>query len=171
MADDVAQSLALVWGGGFVERGYDPVHLALGEVAAEVAGEPELGPGQVGRAVVSLVDLVGVVELAIVFSFPALMVSCGMSIEITYAKVWTTARLDCCSVDRPVGGGRSGMTCADAEEGNQQKQSNSMHGAPLVAGSMHPPESWRKPFRQSRRAVEELVEVADRNLGLLNNRY
>jgi len=76
--------------------------LALGEVTAEVAGDPELGVGEVGRAVVSFVDFVRVVELAVVLRLPVLMVSCGMSIEITHAEMGTAACLDCGSVDRPI---------------------------------------------------------------------
>src|SRR5437868_4096956 len=74
----------------------------------------------------ALVHFVGVVELAVVFRLPVLMVSCGMSIEIAHAEVWTTACLDCGGVDRPICR-RGGMTDSGGKQSDHDKQCHSVH--------------------------------------------
>jgi len=49
--------------------------MALGKVAAEIAAQPELGPCEIGAAVVPLVHLVCVVELAEMFGLAVLAMS------------------------------------------------------------------------------------------------
>ena len=114
-----------------IESRNDPIHLALREVAAKIAAEPDLGACEIGVAVMSLIDFVCVVELAKVFGLAILVVSCWMCVEIAHAEVWTAARLNRSGVNRPVGSRRSGMTYADAKQGNDHKQCHSVHRSPL----------------------------------------
>src|ERR1700722_8532496 len=101
---NVTQSLALFRRRAFVEYNQSPLHLTLGEIAAQIARNPELGAGKVRCAVMTLVDLVGVVEFAEVFSFAALVVRRRVRVEIAHAEVWTAASLDSGGIDGPVRG-------------------------------------------------------------------
>src|SRR5580658_1402706 len=74
-----------------------------------------------------LVDFVSVVELAKVFRLAVVVMSRGMGVEIAHAEMWTAARLNCGGVDRPVGSRRRGMTGADAQQGDHDKQCHSVH--------------------------------------------
>src|SRR5258706_7927679 len=126
VSQDFTEGLALFCRCTFVEYDQSPLHLALGEVATQIAGDPELAASETGSAVVTGVDFVGVVELAVVFHFPVVMVSRGMRVEITHAEVWTAACFDCSGVDGPARRRRR-MTGADAEQGDNHKQSDSVH--------------------------------------------
>ena len=100
--DDLIQRLPLLSCRRLIESHQSPVHLALREVSAQVAGYPELRARELRAGVMSLVDFVGVIELAVVFGLPVLVVSCGMSIEIAHAEVGTTACFDGGGIDRPI---------------------------------------------------------------------
>src|SRR5438445_1159217 len=91
----------------------------------------------------ALVHFVGVVELAVVFRLPVLMVSCGMSIEIADAEVWTTACLDCGGVDRPICR-RGGMTDSGGKQSDHDKQCHSVHRSTPFGESMRLSGAWRK---------------------------
>jgi hypothetical protein len=94
----------------------------MGEVAAEVAVDPELGVGEVSGTVVSFVDFVGVVELAEVRGLAVFVMRCGMRVEIARANMRAAAGFDGGGVDGPVvGGGRSGVSDADGEQSENYK--------------------------------------------------
>src|SRR4029079_19811820 len=94
------------------------VHLALAEIVPEVAGDPELGPVQVGGAVVALVDPVGQVGTAEVLRATAHSsvlvpaVRGGLGVEVALAEHRAAAGLDSGHVRGPVrpsaGGWRRG---------------------------------------------------------------
>src|SRR5947209_18399218 len=102
MSNDVAQGLPLVRSCGLVKRHNGPVHLALGEIIAQVAIDPELCAGKVGCAVMALVDFVCVVELAVAVGLAMVVVRCRVRVEIAHAELWTAARLNRGGVDRPI---------------------------------------------------------------------
>src|SRR5205085_12037034 len=102
MSQDVTQSFARLLCYGFVKRDQSPVHLPLGEIATQIAGEPGLGAGQAGGTIVTLIDFVGIVELAVMFGFAVLVVRSRVRVEIAYAEVRTAAGLNRSGVDRPI---------------------------------------------------------------------
>src|SRR5215831_1699204 len=89
MRKDFPKALPLFRGHSLVESDYHPIHLSAGEVAAKVAAEPKLGTSQICAAVVSLVDLVGDVEPAVVLHLSMVVVSRRMRVEIAHAEVRT----------------------------------------------------------------------------------
>src|SRR5271165_842714 len=108
--------------------------------------QPYLGAGEIDIAVMSLVYLVGVVELAEMLSLAVFVVRCRMGVEIAHAEVWTAACLNCSSVDRPVRSRRRRMTRADAEQGDHENKSHSVHRSTPLRDSMHLRKSWRKRY-------------------------
>jgi hypothetical protein len=106
-----AESLTLLRRGCFIKRDQSPVHLTLGKIATQIAGDPELGASEAGVAVVTLVDFVSIVELAVVFHFAVFVVHGRVRVEIAHAEVWTAAGLNRGGVDRPVGRGCRSVAC------------------------------------------------------------
>src|SRR5450759_4118138 len=102
VAQNVAQGLPLFRSCGFIKRDQRPFHLALGEISTQVSSDPELGSGEIGIAVMALIDFISVIELAVVFSLALLVMRGGMRVEIADAEMWTAACLDCGRIDRPV---------------------------------------------------------------------
>src|SRR5580692_4721785 len=112
MPDDFPEPLPLFGGSPFIDRPLRPLHLSLREITAEISIDPELGPRQINVAVVSLIHLVSVVELAEVFHLAVFVMRCRMRVEIAHAEVRTAACLDCGCIDRPIRR-RAGMAHAD----------------------------------------------------------
>src|SRR5204862_1347246 len=71
LADEKFDGFLLLWVDRRIEGDHRALHLALGEVAAEVARHPKFGAVHLGVADVAVVDLDGVVELAVVSALRA----------------------------------------------------------------------------------------------------
>jgi hypothetical protein len=95
------QTLALLCRGSFVESDQGPFHLAPGEIATQVPGDPKLGSRKACISVVALVDFIGVIEPTVVFRLAVFGVRRRVRAEITDAEVWTAACFDGSCVDRP----------------------------------------------------------------------
>src|SRR5579859_122971 len=100
--DDLAQGLPLRRCRGLIKRDEGPVHLPLGEIAAQIAVNPELGAGEISGPEMPFVDFIGIVELAVVVSLAVVVMRGRMGVEIAHAEVWTTAGFNRGGVDCPV---------------------------------------------------------------------
>src|SRR5580693_349700 len=144
MADDVLQARALGRRQRLVEIKDVPVHLALGEIAAEVVRQPELGAVERGRAVVAPVDAVGEIGAAVVRLRLAMIVMAGgLGVEVALAEHRAAARFDGRGVHRPVGAGarpRRGRGQAEqhnrpGHQGECDGMRKVLHGEPPFRGS------------------------------------
>ena len=81
MSQNFTKRLSLFSSRAFVESRDNPIHLALREVAAQIAAQPHLGAGEIDVAVMSLIDFVRVVELAKVFGVATLVVAAGCALK------------------------------------------------------------------------------------------
>jgi len=71
------------------KRDQRPIHLALREVAAQITRDPELSAFQADVAVMTMIDLVGIVELAVMLGLSMIVVCGRMSVEVADAEVRT----------------------------------------------------------------------------------
>src|SRR3954453_10005658 len=104
MRQDVRNGLALLFRHSLIESRNGPIHLPFREVAAEVPRKPELGSIQLHVPVVSLVDLVRIVEPAVVFGTLTVLMTamaCRFAVEVALAERRTGTGFDRRRVHRP----------------------------------------------------------------------
>src|SRR6185437_1622611 len=75
----------------------------------------------------SLVYFVSVIELAVVFCFPIIMVHCRMRVEVTHTEMRATACLDGRGVHRPVGCRGSSVANGNTQQGDRGENNYVAH--------------------------------------------
>src|SRR4051794_17212582 len=102
MANNLSKRLPLLGRRSFVEGHLSPVHLALREIASEIAIDPEFGAREIDGSIVSAIYFVCVIEFAEVLGFSTFVVSRRTRVEIAHAEMWTAACLYGGCVNGPV---------------------------------------------------------------------